>query len=507
MYFQDVHPDVLEAYVIWLDTKDQGKWVKSTEINPLNPRKLTKADLYTKEERKKIKPSEECQVMFMESNHQARHITDFLKREFNRKVKEVSYDGNCMFSSILAQISHHVYKYKPEHLRKQTAYYLAKHWEKFTATARSICDEPLESYIYNLYHGYSYGDLLCLGIIGVMWDLKITIINPELEQIKIFHSSKKPDVILVYNNRDDLNGHYCATVGVNDKWLPVRGIHHSAEVRVVANIRKHAKEAETHYHTVKRQQLKDEYDYLMEELETAVDGSLAMRTKIDNMEESMCDMASDIKTLQAKTGLLKGKLLIQGVEVEDFSKRKTFDISMLQPGYLSRNQPPVQPALPETTTPTPPIHTTSRPPIITPITATPTTSGTLQTTPGGVQELRQGSIRWGRVLKGTHNFFCDNCQKPFTKKSDLKTHMRCSCLNKGKKSYKCHYCEKAFSYEQSLKDHINSKHTGAKPYKCESCKETFSTNNQVVAHRKVCSLHFFSPSLQDLNRNDFTFIQ
>ena len=118
MYFQDVHPDGLEAYVIWLDTKDRGKCVKRTEIDPVNPRKLTKADLYTKEERKKIKPSEDCQVMFIESNSQAKCVTDFLKMEFNRKVKEVSYDGSCMFSSILAQISHHVYRYKPKHLRK-----------------------------------------------------------------------------------------------------------------------------------------------------------------------------------------------------------------------------------------------------------------------------------------------------------------------------------------------------------------------------------------------------
>ena len=193
-------------------------------------------------------------------------------------------------------------------------------------------------------------------------------------------------MILVNNNCDDLNGHYCPTVGVDDNWLPVRGIHHSAEVRV------DAKDAETHYHTVKWQQLKDDYNYLMEELESAVNGSLALRTKIDKMEESMCDMATNIKALQAKSGLLKGKLLIHSVEVEDFSKRKTFDISMLQPGYLSRNQP-------ETITLTPLIYTTiatvttSGPPIIT--TAATSTSATVQTSPGGVQELRQGSIRWG----------------------------------------------------------------------------------------------------------------
>ena len=96
---------------------------------------------------------------------------------------------------------------------------------------------------------------------------------------------------------------------------------------------------------------------------------------------------------------------------------------------------------------------------------------------------------------------------PFTKKCDLNTHMKHSCLNKDKKDFKCKHCPKAFSYEQSLKDHINSKHTGNKPYKYESCQETFATNNQVVTHRKVCTFHFFSPSLQNLNPDDFDFIQ
>ena len=86
--------------------------------------------------------------------------------------------------------------------------------------------------------------------------------------------------------------------------------------------------------------MKSEYDYLMEELEAAVDGALAMRTKIDQMEESMCDMATTIKSLQNKAMILKGKLLIHGVEVEDFARRKTFDISMLQPGYIPQSQPP-----------------------------------------------------------------------------------------------------------------------------------------------------------------------
>ena len=131
---------------------------------------------------------------------------------------------------------------------------------------------------------------------------------------------------------------------------------------------------------------------------------------------------------------------------------------------------------------------------------TPVTSG---------QELIQGSIRWGRVLKGTHKFFCDVCQKPFTKKNDMKTHQKISCLNKGEKNYKCTSvgCNKSFAYEQSLKDHMNKNHTGLKPYKCDYCATSFATNNEAVNHRKGCAMRFYSPSLQDISSQDFSFIQ
>ena len=181
LYFQDVNTNCLDAYVVWLDSKHRGAWVKSKDIpNPLHPDKIPKKDLYTSEEKKKIKPSEDCYVMFVNSNEVAKNITKYLKRNFDRKVKSVEYDGNCVFNAILLQISRYAHKYTAEQLRKQAAYFLAKHWDIFSVTATAITDKSMESYIRNLYNGHSYGDLLTLGVIGVMWKLKITVVTPDL---------------------------------------------------------------------------------------------------------------------------------------------------------------------------------------------------------------------------------------------------------------------------------------------------------------------------------------
>ena len=151
--------------------------------------------------------------MFVDSNEVAKNITRYMKRTYNRKVKSVEYDGNCVFNAILQQISRYAHKYSAEQLRKQAAYFLAKHWDLFSVTASARTDECMESYIRNLYSGHSYADLLTLGVIGAMWKLKITLVTPDLEEIRVFHKSDKPDIVLVYNNKQGLKGITVAQLG------------------------------------------------------------------------------------------------------------------------------------------------------------------------------------------------------------------------------------------------------------------------------------------------------
>ena len=119
--------------------------------------------------------------------------------------------------------------------------------------------------------------------------------------------------------------------------MPIKGRDHSFEVRTVCNVRNHAKVAEEHYHSVKRTQLKDEYDFLPSELETSVDHCLQMCSTIDQMETTLTKLGSNVESLMSKADLLKAKLLLAGVKVQDFSKRKTFNVVQLQPAYITRH--------------------------------------------------------------------------------------------------------------------------------------------------------------------------
>ena len=72
--FLEIKPEILETKLAWLETEQKGKWVKSTELDPLQPHGVKKRDLYTSEEKKKIKPNENCVTMFLKSNTKADNI-------------------------------------------------------------------------------------------------------------------------------------------------------------------------------------------------------------------------------------------------------------------------------------------------------------------------------------------------------------------------------------------------------------------------------------------------
>ena len=111
---------------------------------------------------------------------------NFIGKNYACKLKETSLNDNCLYNSALEQITRHHQRYISSLLRKQAAFYLASYPEVFASQIRGLVDEPLESYILNQFHRYAYGDYLILGVIAVMWNLKITIITLELEDIKVF---------------------------------------------------------------------------------------------------------------------------------------------------------------------------------------------------------------------------------------------------------------------------------------------------------------------------------
>ena len=93
------------------------------------------------------------------------------------------------------------------------AFHIAKSPELFFHTVKDKLDHSLESYIWNLYGQYAFGDYIALAVIGLMWKLKITVLVPDKEEIHVFHRSNNPDVVLVYDNMSGADGHFTTTGG------------------------------------------------------------------------------------------------------------------------------------------------------------------------------------------------------------------------------------------------------------------------------------------------------
>ena len=89
-------------------------------------------------------------------------------------------------------------------------------------------------------------------------------------------------------------------------------------------------------------------------------------------------------------------------------------------------------------------------------------SGSGPSTVGGL------SIRYGKILKGTHKFFC-KCKHPFTTRADLNRHLRENCpLIEKKQKHKCleDECGKEFSSNQYLREHQHEVHFKTFLYFC-----------------------------------------
>ena len=202
-----VHKPVLEAKLSWLDPYMRGPFIQSDEFDCST--KILKKDLNTEEERKEL--SKEAQAYFWSSDEDLMILKDKAAC-YGRDLDPVPIDGDCLLHAVRKQCDINPAWTIMENWQT-LAFYLAKLPEQFILYANPyIIDQKYESYILNVYHGYSYGDELIASVWGHIWNMKITILSPQMPDLKCFHSDKTfPDVVICHNGKAGTDGHHFAT--------------------------------------------------------------------------------------------------------------------------------------------------------------------------------------------------------------------------------------------------------------------------------------------------------
>jgi uncharacterized Zn-finger protein len=100
-----------------------------------------------------------------------------------------------------------------------------------------------------------------------------------------------------------------------------------------------------------------------------------------------------------------------------------------------------------------------------------------------VRKKPQSHTDTQRAETKERRFQCETCDKYFTRKCNLDSHMR---YHTKEKPFVCELCDSRFSQKTSLTTHIRT-HTKEKPFGCELCDSRFSQKAYLTKHMRTHS--------------------
>ena len=88
------------------------------------------------------------------------------------------------------------------------------------------------------------------------------------------------------------------------------------------------------------------------------------------------------------------------------------------------------------------------------------------------------------VHKNDRAFKCTDCDKMFSKKTNLEEHI--SAIHRQRRDFECQVCGKMFTRKFELKTHVQNVHDRVVEHCCEVCGKRFSALPYMKRHMKQC---------------------